>query len=129
MIFNTRRLEVHYLKQDQLTAFHDLQSNPNVMRFTGQGVLDFQENTLDLKKVIGHYSEENNGFWIWGIFLKGEHELIGTCAIVTHSDEENEIGYRFREKYWGNAYGIEITRGANRPCLPNNETEFSFCGC
>jgi len=111
MIFQTTRLDILKLNLDHLTAYNDLQCNPKVMRFTGQNALTLQENKVDLEKVISLYSQKNNDFWIWGVFLKGEDELLGTCAIVARENKSNEIGYRFREKFWGNGYGLELTLG------------------
>ena len=81
------------------------------------------DNNLPEPVKIGHYSLAAQSFGI----QTAEHlrhlfttfdqelierirvygELIGTAAIV----EENEIGYRFLEKYWGQGYGQEIADG------------------
>jgi RimJ/RimL family protein N-acetyltransferase len=125
MIFQTNRLEVHNLRNEHLSAFHDLQGNPNVMKFTGQSVFSPPESKANLEEVISRYIQKDNELWIWGVFLKGQEELLGTCAIVIR-EGENEIGYRFREKYWGNGYGFEITQGLIKHAFDTMKLESLF---
>ncbi len=37
--------------------------------------------------------------------------MIGLCGLIHNNDNENEIAYRFREKFWGLGYGTEIAKG------------------
>ena len=48
---------------------------------------------------------------VWAIELKEENEFIGLCAFLKNNDNDDEIGYRLRENYWGVGYGTEITKG------------------
>ena len=43
--------------------------------------------------------------------------MIGLAAILTNDEEDWELGYRFRVKYWGKGYGTEIARGTVRYCF------------
>lgn len=108
MIFQTTRLLVRYLDFDDFEPFHEMQSNFNVMQYASGKAQTLEENKADLAKVINHYQEENNGFWVWAIERKSDHELIGTAAIIVDKKNEGEIGYRLLEKYWGNGYATEI---------------------
>jgi ribosomal-protein-alanine N-acetyltransferase len=87
-----------------------MQSNFNVMQYASGKAQSFEENKADLKKVINHYSEKNNGFWVWAIEGKSNGELIGTAAMIVDEKNEGEIGYRLLEKYWGNGYATEILK-------------------
>lgn len=107
-LFETERLSINLLSESDIDGFIDLQSNPNVMKFVGAPAMTVAECQADLKKVIGHYKDKSSGFCIWGVYLK--KELIGTCAIISNK-AGNEIGYRFREKFWGNGFGSELTKG------------------
>jgi ribosomal-protein-alanine N-acetyltransferase len=109
MLYSTERLYVRLLKLSDLPEFTDLQTNPNVARYTMGKAQTPAECKADLEKVLNHY-QANDGFRVWAVCLKASNELIGTVAIISTGDG-NEIGYRFREKFWGNGYGLEATKG------------------
>jgi len=48
--------------------------------------------------------------------LKNDSTFVGTVALVKDHHEDDEIGYRFLEKYWGNGYGFEIAEGLVHYC-------------
>ena len=111
MLFQTSRLLVRLLTPLDFEPFHEMQSNFNVMKYASGKENTFEENQADLKKVITHYFEPENTFWIWAIERKSDQEFIGTAAIlIEEKDEkkEGEIGYRILEKHWGNGYATEI---------------------
>lgn len=107
-IFKTDRLEVRHLVLSDIDHFIDLQSNPKVMHFVGSPAMSGQECEEDLQKLIRLYTEPGNGFHIWGVYFNTE--LIGTCALI-QNEKGNEIGYRFREKFWKKGFGSELTAG------------------
>ncbi|PHN04220.1 GNAT family N-acetyltransferase [Flavilitoribacter nigricans] len=109
MIFETERLIIRELDPADIEAFHDMQGNPRVMRHVGGKAMSLEENQTDLKEVIDAYSKPDNDFWVWAVIRKTDHEFLGTCALIVNDEQENEIGFRFREKYWGNGYGQEVT--------------------
>lgn len=113
MIFETERLTVRLLTPEDLIPFHEMQGNKNVMRYTDSPAKSFEEDKKDLEEVIALYSTRDNDFWVWAIERKSDQAYIGTCAFVkSEPDEtgnmEDEIGFRFLEKYWRNGYGKEI---------------------
>ena len=110
MIFSTERLLVRKLRATDFPPFHEMQSNPNVMQHIIGRAHTEAENETQLKGVIDAYAKPNNNFWVWAILRKEDSAMVGTCAIIK-TEGEDEIGYRFLEKYWGNGYGLEITTG------------------
>lgn len=46
-----------------------------------------------------------------GIYEKGNPELVGLALFLLNEKNENELGYRFRTKFWGKGYGAELTEG------------------
>ena len=40
-----------------------------------------------------------------------DSKFVGTCALIKDSNSDDEIGYRFLERYWGLGYGFEICQG------------------
>ncbi|RMG17194.1 MAG: N-acetyltransferase [Bacteroidetes bacterium] len=111
ILFETKRLYVRELVMEDWPAFHQMQSNPRVMRYTGTAPMTEAESRKDLQAVIQAYSQENNTFWVWAALRKEDHAMAGTCALVQNEEGEQEIGYRLLETYWGNGYGLEMTRG------------------
>ena len=110
-IFTTLRLIVRNLEWSDLDAFHEMQGNLNVMRYTTGRAMTREENMADLKRVIDCYDQPVNDFWVWAVIEKESGNFVGTCALVKNGKGEDEIGYRFLENSWGNGYGKEITLG------------------
>tara|TARA_R110002126_G_scaffold112105_1_gene250149 strand:+ start:11254 stop:11751 length:498 start_codon:yes stop_codon:yes gene_type:complete len=115
MIFETQRLIVRKLILSDLNAFHEMQSNPKVMQFADGEVKSLTAHQKEIKALITKYSLPNNDFWIYAIVRKSDNQFIGTLALVKdHKDDE--IGYRFLEKYWGKGYGFEICEASISYC-------------
>ena len=115
MIFETERLLVRKLVLDDLEAFHEMQSNDNVMQFVDGETKTFEEHLVELTDLINKYNLSNNDFWIYAIERKFDNHFIGTVALVKDG-EDDEIGYRFLEKYWKKGYGSEICEGLIYHC-------------
>lgn len=110
MIFETERLTVRRLVPADLNEFHEMQGNPKVMRHVGGKAMSLEENREDLQQVIDVYTAPGNDFWVWAVIRKADRRFLGTCALIVNDDKENEIGFRFQEKHWGQGYGREICR-------------------
>lgn len=110
MIFETERLIVRKLNFEDLDSFHQMQSNPKVMQYAQGEVKSFDAHKSELKDLISKYTLPNNDFWIYAIELKKDANFIGTVALVKDG-KEDEIGYRFLEKYWSRGYATEICGG------------------
>jgi RimJ/RimL family protein N-acetyltransferase len=110
-IFETKNLTVRKLKISDFDPFHEMQSNHNVMQYVSAKVMTFQENKKELPHLIDLYNLPNNDFWIYAIERKSDNIFVGTIAFVKDENKEDEIGYRFLEKYWGKGYGTEIVEG------------------
>lgn len=115
MIFETERLLIRELKLTDLNSFHTMQSNPKVLQFATGDVKSLEEHTLEITELINKYQNKNNDFWIYAIQRKSDNNFIGTLALVK-DENDDEIGYRFLEKFWGNGYGFEICKGTISYC-------------
>ena len=116
IIFETQRLIVRKLLLSDLQPFHEMQSNINVMQYVRVKEMTFEENTKELTELIEKYAHIENDFWIYAIEKKLDHKFVGTCALIKDSNKEDEIGYRFLEKYWKLGYGLEICKGIINYC-------------
>ncbi len=110
MIFSTQRLYIRKIEAEDLGALHEMHANPNVMRYTGDTPNTIKDDRENLKHILNCYDTPDNDFWIWAIIRKTDNAFIGTCALIKsdpqneHDLPEDEIGYRFLERYWGNGY-------------------------
>ncbi|PCI11373.1 MAG: GNAT family N-acetyltransferase [Flavobacteriaceae bacterium] len=115
LIYETKKLRVLKLVLDDLNPFYKMQSNPNVMRFVKPTTLSFEENKADLIRLISLYDTPKNDFWIYAIERKSDNEFVGSVALVK-DEGDDEIGYRFLEKYWGLGYGSDVVNGLIAYC-------------
>ena len=115
MIFETERLQIRKLIIEDLSAFHELESNPLVLKYATGKVKSLTENKKELKDLIEKYKQPKNDFWIYAIERKLDAEFIGTVALVKDNIDD-EIGYRFLQKYWKKGYGSEICGGLISYC-------------
>jgi len=115
MIFETERSIVRKLILGDVNSFHEMQSNPNVMRFADGKVKLFDEHSQELLDLIKKYTLKNNDFWIYTIERKSDSKFIGTLALVKDLIDD-EIGYRFLEKYWNHGSSFEICEATVAYC-------------
>ncbi|WP_439127362.1 GNAT family N-acetyltransferase [Polaribacter sp.] len=52
---------------------------------------------------------------IFAIERKSDKQILGTLALVKDG-KDDEIGYRFLEKYWGQGYGFEVCEAVIKYC-------------
>lgn len=110
VIFETNRLVIRpFYLSDELNFF-DMMGNPNVMNPIPLKALSQQESSKTLKELLNLYHLKSDKK-IWAVNLKKNTEMIGLCGMIINNENENEIAYRFREKFWGFGYGTEITKG------------------
>ena len=127
MIFETNRFYVRKLRIADFDAFHEMQSNINVMQYVRGSAMTFEENKEELPKLIDLYSKPKNDFWIYAIERKEDTTFVGTVALVKDNNENDEIGYRFLEKFWGSGYGFEIAEGLVNYCKVIGKSKIIAC--
>ena len=92
---------------------HNLHSNERVMQYTStQGTIQsLEESKEELDRIILSYDAAGTTFRVWGIERKSDGDFVGTCALI---GEDNDLGYRIREKHWGRGYASEVALGLIR---------------
>ncbi|AXT61616.1 N-acetyltransferase [Aquimarina sp. AD10] len=110
MIFETQKLIVRYLTIQDKDAYFDMMGNPNVMNLVPRPAMSREDSDKHLHCVmnIDHMTSDTK---VWAIESKLENDFIGLCAFLKNDANQDEIGYRLREKYWGKGYGTEIAKG------------------
>jgi len=111
LIFETERLYVRKFIKEDLNAFYEMHANSNVMKYVSEKIMTYEENEKDLNELIAFYDKQDNDFWIYAVVRNLDKKFIGTVALVKDKNNDDEIGYRFLEKYWGNGFGNEIVKG------------------
>ncbi len=106
-IFETERLLIRTLIKDDADDYFDMMSNPNVMNPIPRNVMTRGESDSHLNNLVNTVSDTT----AWAIEIKSEKNFIGLCAFLINNENENEIGYRLREKYWKKGFGTEVTTG------------------
>jgi len=127
IIFETKRLSVRKLKLSDFEPFHEMQSNIKVMQYVRGKAMTYQENKDELPKLIEFYDKLDNDFWIYAIESKKDGFFVGTIAFVKDENNDDEIGYRFLEKYWAVGYGTEIVNGMINYCRKAGFTKLIAC--
>lgn len=116
VIFETETLIVRKLLVSDLDPYHEMQSNPKVMQYVTGEVQTKEEHLTELKGCIDLYAKKDNDFWIYAIDRKSDGAFVGTLALIKDEAGDDEIGYRFLEKYWGMGYGYDLCKGTIDYC-------------
>lgn len=109
LLFQTQRLFVQTLRQENVEDFTQLLSDPEILapipqqQFSQEWVIErFNENLrlpADLKSSARYAA---------GVFEKTTHEMIGLALFLTNENGQREIGYRFKVSAWGKGFGTEL---------------------
>lgn len=91
-----------------------LLSDPEVMRFVGNGVLTEEAAERAFERTFTHVYEPN-AFDVWGVFEKEGGAFAGHAEIKPRRDEfarpgDYEIIYVLTRAHWGRGYATEIAR-------------------
>ena len=106
-LLTTERLYLKEFTIDDAQLLIDLNSDPEVTRYTGDGpVKDITEAKRILTDII--FPQYKNKIGRWAVYLNTTDEFIGWCGVKYVEDEkEYDLGYRFYKKHWGKGYASE----------------------
>ena len=119
MIFETERLYLRKITQDDLADLAEILQNPNVMYAYEH---DFSDNDVQvwLNRQIERYNK--NGVGLWAVILKDTNEMIGQAGLTMQpykNTEVLEIGYLLKEKFWHFGYAREAAGGCKKYAYEN----------
>ncbi len=98
----TERLRLRQIEESDASSLMNYLTDPEVMEY--YGLAPFQSIKDALNEISWYQSifKENTGIR-WGITLKGEDEIIGSCGFLNMSPQNyrTEVGYELSKQYWG----------------------------
>ena len=109
-LFETNRLWFRqFINEDKIHLFH-LNSDEDVIRFTGDSAFDSVGQASDFIDNYTHYRQY--GFGRWAVILKESNEFIGWCGLKYNPEvDEVDLGFRLFKKHWNKGYATEAAQG------------------
>lgn len=107
IVLETERLVLRLFTPDDAALIYDLNSDNEVVRYTGDPIRDMEHAKEVLETVIlPQYALYNHGRW--AVLAKPEMEFIGWCGLKNRPErQEVDLGYRFKKTSWGKGYATE----------------------
>ena len=108
----TERLLMRWFREDDFAAHAKISSDPEVMRFLGDGrpMTDI-EVWRQMAAIMGHWYFR--GYGIWAVEERRSGNLIGRIGFMNPQGWPGfELGWTLGRNYWGNGYATEGARRA-----------------
>jgi RimJ/RimL family protein N-acetyltransferase len=97
-----------YMPSD-LKSCVNLFTDPEVMKFIGDGVMSWPAATELFQKVFGIHDRED--YDVWAICTRDEGEYIGNAELKPRKGADDfEVVYALGKSHWGRGYAAEVTR-------------------
>ncbi|WP_051215994.1 GNAT family N-acetyltransferase [Ferrimonas futtsuensis] len=109
--WETDRLILKRFSLGDVDGFLELNSDPDVLTYTGDRPFDTREQVA---RFIEDYTQyQLNGFGRWSVYLKETGEYLGFCGLRrAERGGEVDIGFRFMRKHWRQGYALESSLAA-----------------
>jgi RimJ/RimL family protein N-acetyltransferase len=118
VFLETERLLLRRFTESDVANLHDLDGDPEVMRFVNGGKPVSRDVIREetLPRFLRAY-ERFEGFGVWAAIERSTGKFVGWFAFYPRKDavpEEVELGYRLRRSAWGKGYATEGSRALIR---------------
>ncbi|MGH3312724.1 MAG: GNAT family N-acetyltransferase [Streptomyces sp.] len=113
---HTPRLTLRHFDDDDVAQMAEINADPQVMRWVGDGSVGDLEQTVEaMERWEEEWDEE--GFGLFAVELRGSGELAGFTglSVPTFLPEvlpAVEIGWRLGRQFWGQGYASEAAHAA-----------------
>lgn len=105
----TERLVLRELSIDDAPEFYRLNSDEEVMRYTGDDPLTSEEEAVRMLRNYDHYRKYGVGRW--AVISKKDNRFLGYCGFKYSADvDEYDIGFRFFKEEWKKGYATEAAK-------------------
>lgn len=107
----TDRLILKEIEVKNATSIFNIFSNEEIMKYYGRFPMKSIEEAENLITMFDENFKNNNGIR-WGILLKEENKIIGTCGYHNWNKRHSraEIGYELSMDSWGKGYIKEVLK-------------------
>jgi RimJ/RimL family protein N-acetyltransferase len=118
VFLETERLLLRRFTESDVANLHDLDGDPEVMRFVNGGKPVSRDVIREetLPRFLRAY-ERFEGFGVWAAIERSTGKFVGWFEFYPRKDavpEEVELGYRLRRSAWGKGYATEGSRALIR---------------
>ncbi|MGE5088102.1 MAG: GNAT family N-acetyltransferase [Candidatus Levyibacteriota bacterium] len=104
----TRRLALHEIGVEHANELHELDSDPRVMRYVGNGHPSTREQVDEAVRRVSRAYALYPGLGTWRATRRDNGEFVGWFALkYVPRTAEVEVGYRLRFGAWGKGYATE----------------------
>ncbi len=110
-IATTERLYLREMTGNDAEQAFLLNSDPEVLRYTGDGPFDSVEAARHFLEAYPDY--ERNGFGRWAVLRRSDKVWLGWCGLKRHANGDVDLGYRLLREHWGQDFATE----AGKACL------------
>lgn len=111
IVLTTKRLILREFETTDAEAMFRLNSNEEVLKYTGDKQFESIEKAKQFFKNYPDYEE--NGFGRWAVISKETRETLGWCGLKKHPDNSVDVGFRFFQNQWNKGFATE----AGQACL------------
>ncbi|MDY7231730.1 GNAT family N-acetyltransferase [Hyalangium rubrum] len=106
VILATPRIELTEMLPPDAEAVFELNSDPEVIRYTGDGPFASVEAARDFLTAYPDY--RTYGYGRWAMRRKSDGAMLGWCGLKYLRDtQETDLGYRLYRRHWGQGYATE----------------------
>ena len=101
-ILKTGRLTLRKLELTDAKDYHEIRSNPTVLKYVARPLSQSLEDTISVIERVHVTIDKQEGI-NWAICLKGTAKTIGTIGFYRTQAQHfrTEIGYELRPEFWG----------------------------
>lgn len=128
-ILRSKRLILRPLTDEDFSFQRELDSDPEVIKYVGDGQIRPEERTLrTIQRAYASYEMFGIGLYI--VEDARTREKLGRAGLFAKQVENDliwEIGYGFKQSAWGKGYATEAATALRDWGLENLDTEFLVC--
>ncbi|CAN5510195.1 GNAT family N-acetyltransferase [soil metagenome] len=109
IILRTQRLVLREFIPEDASSMFELNSDPEVIRFTGDEAFKSIEEAAQLINKYDQYKNYHYGRWT--VLAYDSSEYIGWCGLnFNEESKETDLGFRFLRSQWGKGIATESAK-------------------